>query len=69
MYLKLLTEIIGYFIYSGEIASAVISISSFLCKYILPTYSHNLWFDKIIKFMHKIALNPSYIKRQIRRDI
>ena len=69
MYSKLLTEIVWYVIYIGQIASAIIAISSFLCKYILPTYSHNLWFDKIIKFMHKIALNPSYIKRQIRRDI
>ena len=69
MYSKLLTEIVWYVIYAGNIASAVISINSFLCKYILPVYSNNLWLDKIIKLMHKLALNPSYTKKQVRRDI
>jgi hypothetical protein len=69
MNFKLIIDISYYFIYIGEIASAIISINSFLCKYILPTYSEIEWFDKIIKTMHKLALNPSFVNREVRRDI
>jgi hypothetical protein len=60
-------QAIKYLIYIGEVASAVISLNSFFCKYILPTYSRIGWLDKIIKYMHKLALNPS--KREARIDL
>ena len=67
--MKLIIDIFHYIIYAGELASAIIAINSFFCKFILPTYSKNIWFDKAIKVMHKLALNPSFIKRQVRRDM
>ena len=69
MDLKLIINISYYFIYAGEIASAVIAINAFFCKYVLPVYSNSKWFDNIIKIMHKLALNPSFINREVRRDI
>ena len=63
----LILQVIKYISYVGEIASAIISINSFFCKYILPTYSDIGWLDNIIKYMHKLALNPS--KREARIDI
>ena len=61
----MLWEIGKYLIYIGNIAAAVISISSFLCKYVLPVYSKIQWLDKTIKYMHIIALNPSRIKSRM----
>lgn len=65
--MMLIWQVIRYISYVGEIASAIISINSFFCKFILPTYSHISWFDHIIKYMNKLALNPS--KRKARIDI